>query len=311
MFEIFTQPNYPNAAIGIESETVTAVSLSKDGQNRYSINRASAIEVPKGLLRPSFSETNISAPQEFRVILEEAVTSAGLLGQKKWSVSLPSNAARTAIITVENDKDIKNNLTEVIDWKSEQSFGCPAAEMRLSYFPISNDREGRLRFFAAAIKLTILDEYETIFEDFGWQAGLILPRAVAETRWILSEGEEVDSLLISSQSDGFVALLLRRGEPRVVRSVSCTVNEIEDEVYRLLMYYNDRFADSPDGVRLSRLLLIGGELVPQQIIAVCREALGKAATILRAEDVGLRLPNEALDFEGLAAPAGLASLAFR
>ncbi|MCV4601081.1 hypothetical protein OFC63_34185, partial [Escherichia coli] len=67
----------------------------------------------------------------------------------------------------------------------------------------------------------------------------------------------------------------------------------------------------PDGVRLSRLLLIGGELVPQQIIAVCREALGKAATILRAEDVGLRLPNEALDFEGLAAPAGLASLAFR
>ncbi|MCV4860545.1 hypothetical protein OFB63_31335, partial [Escherichia coli] len=91
---------------------------------------------------------------------------------------LPSNAARTAIITVENEKDLKNNLAEVIDWKSEQSFGCPAAEMRLSYFPISNDREGRLRFFAAAVKLTVLDEYETIFEDFGWQAGLILPRAV-------------------------------------------------------------------------------------------------------------------------------------
>lgn len=311
MLEIFTQPNYPNAAIGIEAEAVTAVSLSREGRGSFSINRAASVEVPRGLLRPGFTDQNIAAPQELRVILEEAATAAGLLGQKKWSVSLPSNSARTAIITVENDKELKNKLDEVIDWKAEQSFGCPSAEMRLTYFPISNDREGRLRFFAAAVKLAVLDEYETIFEQFGWHAGLILPRAIAETKWIISGDTALDSLLISSQPEGFVAVLLRLGEPRVVRSVSCGPKEIEDEVYRLLMYYNDRFSETPDGTLLDRLLLIGRELVPERIGAVCREALGRAAKILRPEDIGLEMPQANLEFEGVAAPAGLASLAFR
>lgn len=311
MLELFTQPSYPNAAIGIEAETITAVALSRRGPKLFSVNRAGTVEVPKGLLRPSFSEPNIASAREFRVVLEEAATAAGLLGQKKWSVALPSNSARTAIITVDDDKSLRNNLAEVIEWKAEQSFGCPAAEMRLSYFPISNDREGRLRYFAAAVKLTVLDEYETSFEDFGWQAGLILPRAIAETKWILSDAEEADSLLISSQADGFVAVLLRRGEPRVVRSVSCSANEIEDEIYRLLMYYNDRFKDSPEGAALRRMLLIGRELEPERISAVCDEALGRTAAILRADDIGLEMPGTAWDFVGLAAPAGLASLAFR
>ena len=298
MLESFTQPNYPNAAIGIEADAVTAVSLTSESHRLFSINRAASVEVPRGLLRPGFSEQNIMLPQEFRVILEEAVTAAGLLGQRKWSVSLPSNSARTAIITVENDNELKKKLDEVIDWKAEQSFGCPSAEMRLTYFPISNDREGRLRFFAASAKLAVLDEYESIFEQFGWQAGLILPRAVAESKWILSGDGDSDSLLISSQPDGFVAVLVRRGEPRVVRSVSCGPREIEDEIYRLLMYYN-------------RLLLIGKELLPEKIGEVWREALGRAARILCTEDVGLAMPQSNLDFESIAAPAGLATLAFR
>ncbi len=50
-------------------------------------------------------------------------------------------------------------------------------------------------------------------------------------------------MLISSQTDGFVALMMRRGEPTVVRSVTCAETESDDEIFRLLMFYRDRLGN--------------------------------------------------------------------
>jgi len=309
MFEFLTQPNYPKAAIGIEENAITVVQLRRDGREGFSVDRAATIELPTALLTASFTERNISSTAEFRAMLEEAVVAAGLLRQKNWSVSLPSNTARSAILTL--DSPGKGQLEEVLDWKAEQSFGAPAGQLRITRFQISNDRDGKQRYFATAIKLSVIDEYESIFEQFGWKAGLILPRAVAETQWLSSEASAMDSLLISSQSDGFTAVLLRGSEPTVVRSVTCSPNEVDDEIYRLLMFYNDRFSDAHGGNLLNRLLLVGRGLVPEKIRAISTEAFGRALSIVRSGDVGLNVPVGALTFDDLAAPAGLAAFGLR
>jgi hypothetical protein len=311
MFEFLTQPNYPKAAVGIEQNAISALELRREGRGRFGIERAATIELPKHLLTPSFTERNISAVQEFRVLLEEAVVSAGMLNQKNWSIALPSSTARSTILTIDNDRSSKGQLEEVLDWKAEQSFGAPAAELRVTRYPISNDREGKARYFATAIKLSVIDEYESVFEQFGWKAGLILPRAVAETKWLTNGQDAMDSLLISSQNDGFTAVLLRGSEPTVVRTVTCTPNEIDDEIYRLLMFYNDRFADSQGGNLLNRLLLIGRDLVPEKIRHISTDAFGRALAVMRADDVGLNVPIGSLSFDDLAAPAGLATFGWR
>jgi hypothetical protein len=143
----------------------------------------------------------------------------------------------------------------------------------------------------------------------GWKAGLILPRAVSETKWLVGDGS--DSLLISSQNDGFTALLMRGNEAAVVRSVTCTAQECDDEIYRLLMFYHDRFADADSGGYLDKLLVVGKELIPAKIKEISAEALGRAVTILRPEDVGLNMPASSLRFDDIAAPAGLAALGWR
>ena len=111
--------------------------------------------------------------------------------------------------------------------------------------------------------------------------------------------------------NGFTALLLRNGEPNVVRSVTCTPAEQDDEIYRLLMFYHDRVAGQGED-RLNRFMVVGGSITPDKIREISSEALGRPLSVLGPEDVGLSMPSAGgLRFDDLAAPAGLAKLAYR
>ena len=308
MFSTLTQPNYPKSALGLEADSVTALALQKEGRGRFGIKQAATVELPDHLLVPNFIEKNIINYEEMMVFIEEAVINAGLKEKKRWSVSLPGNAARTAIITLDTVPASKQELEEVIDWKSESTFGAPAGEMRISRRKIKNDKDGNRRYFATAIKLSVIDEYETMFERFGWKAGLILPRALSEANWLIDGKSNLDVMLISSQTDGFTALLMRGDEPTVIRSVTCSANEVDDEIFRLLMFYRDRIAVEENGDYLAKILAIGENLTSDKIREVAADALGGTLEILRPEDVGLSIPVGTLKFNDLAAPAGAAAL---
>ena len=310
MFSSITQPRFPNAALGIEKTGISAVALKGNGRRQFSIKQAATVELAPGVMNPSFLDTNIAAPHEFAASLREVVEIAGLLNQKRWSVALPSNTARTAILALESEPASKSESAEVLDWKAEQSFGAPAAELRLAMQKISPDKDGRIRYFATAVKLSVIDEFETHFESMGWKAGLILPRAVGEANWLMDRPVDNDSLLISSNNDGFTALLLRGAEPAVVRSVTCTPDEIDDEVYRLVMFYNDRFGGTAGNGILERLMVVGSNFVPSRIQDIAAEALGRELLVLSPDELGLSIPGGGLSFDEIAAPAGLAALGF-
>jgi Tfp pilus assembly PilM family ATPase len=311
MLESLLDPNYPKAAIGLEQDSVTALALQKEGKGRFGIKQAATVVLPVHLLTPSFTDRNISSAEEMLVLLDEAVTKAGLRSQKRWSVSLPSNTARTAILTLESEPASSSELTAVLDWKSESTFGVASGEMRISRRKISPDSSGKSRYFATAVKLSVIDEYETLFERQGWRAGLILPRAVSEANWLVDAKSQTDSLLISSQPDGFTALLVRGDEPTVVRSVTCTEDERDDEIYRLLMFYRDRLAVESSDNFLDKILITGRGFAPDKLSEITNEALGRELSVLRPEDVGLNLPARQLSFDDLAAPAGLAQLGWK
>lgn len=304
MFSSLTQPNYPSVALGISAERLTAVEIQGEGRGNFGIKQAASFDLAPGICVPSFSEQNIADLAEFASYVREVVTSAGLLGRKRWSVSLPGSVARTAILTLEAQPTSRAETEEVLNWKAEQSFGAGIMEMRLSTKSINPDRDGRSRFLATAIKLAVLDEYESVFESLGWHTGLLLPRIVGEANWLLRANSQSDSVLISTQSDGFSAFVFRNGEPAVVRNVTCLPAEVDDEIYRLLMFYNDRYPDS----LLSNMLVIGGTVSAERIDIVASEALGYTVPQLQSEDVGLYMPGSTFTFADVAAPSGLAAL---
>ena len=131
--------------------------------------------------------------------------------------------------------------------------------------------------------------------------------------WITRGNAAGDALLISSHAEGFTALMMRGRQPAIVRSVMCEPEDRDDELYRLLLFYRDRVISADDAMAtsaLDRLLIIGEGFDKNHVSEIVSETLETRPRILHSADVGLALPSSELSFDAIAAPAGLATLAW-
>jgi len=80
----------------------------------------------------------------------------------------------------------------------------------------------------------------------------------------------------------------------------------------VLLFYRERSGANGqgDGAPVDRLLIVGDRLDKQRVAAIAQETLGVKLRPLGAADVGLVIPAGHLAFDMIAAPAGLARLAW-
>ncbi|HEY0080715.1 MAG TPA: hypothetical protein VGB73_19080 [Pyrinomonadaceae bacterium] len=307
------EPRLPSAALGLSEAGAGVVALERR-RDAFSVRRAGYTQLPEGLLNPRFDEVNITNPVELTETLAELVTSVGLLKQRRWSVALPENSTRTTILTLESVPSGRGELEEMLRWKTERVIGARLEELRVSRRRLASDAQGQPRYLLSAVRLDVLAEYESIFASLGWHAGLILPRHMGEAWWLMRDASyPSDALLVSTFSEGFTAVLLRRRQPLLVRNVICDEEDRNDELFRFLLFYRDRLAapgieGGAPSETIERLLVMGTDTDASATSALVEETLSVAPHTLRAEDVRLALPSSELDFSLLAAPAGLAAL---
>jgi len=305
-------PRYPATAIGLERGIASVVHLERIKGAACKLRRAATFNIAESLIHPGFEEANVQDPGQLGGVLKELAASAGLLRQKRWSLSLPEATTRTLVLTMETPPQGASELQEVLKWKIERGFGLTLDELSVSRERLQKDPQGRDRYLVIAVKKSVLAEYETVLESLGWRAGLILPRHLGEAQWLVRNGAVGDSLLLSGTSQGFTGVIFREKHPLIVRTVSCAEDEFEDEFYRFLLFYRDRGA--PEGVSnghtLTRLMVIGEGITKQRAGEIVNETTGGDLRPLEAEDLGLQLPSPDFSFDSIAAPAGLATLSW-
>ena len=305
-------PRYPATAIGLEQGIASVVHLERVKNGNSRLRRAATINIAESLVRPSFDEPNIEDRAQLATVLNDLAGSAGLLRQKRWSLSLPEATTRTLVLT--NDSNVQSGaeLQEVMNWKIERGFGAQLEELSVSREKIQKDPQGRDRYLVIAVRKDVLAEYEAVLHSLGWRTGLILPRHLGEAQWLVRNGKGGDSLLLSGFGQGFTGVIFRDKHPLIVRTVTCAPDEFEDEFYRFLLFYRDRTL--PEGVeagsRLSRLLVMGEGITRERAGEIVNETTGGDLRPLEAHDLGLQLPSREFSFDSIAAPAGLATLSW-
>lgn len=307
------KPWYPTTALGLEKGRASIVDLGRGRKNSSNLRRAATVEIAESLIRPSFDEANIADRSELAAILSDLAISAGLQGQKKWSVTLPEATTRTLILTLDTQPGSQSELEEVLAWKMDRGFAVPVEELAISRERLAKDAQGRDRYLVIATRISVLNEYESLLSSLGWRAGLILPRHMGEAQWLTGNGFKGDLLLVSSSEEGFTAVVFREGQPLILRTVSCDPPEREDEFYRLLLFYRDRRAAdlTQSGQLLSGLLVVGNGFSKERAREIVNETLGGDLRPLQAGDLGLELPTNEISFDAIAAPAGLATLSWK
>jgi hypothetical protein len=307
------KPRYPTTALGLEKGRASIVDLDRGRKNSSNLRRAATVELSESLIRPSFDEANIADRSDLAATLSDLAISAGLRGQKKWSVTLPEATTRTLILTLDTQPGSQSELEEVLAWKMDRGFAVPVEELSISRERLSKDAQGRDRYLVIATRISVLNEYESLLSSLGWRAGLILPRHMGEAQWLKGNGFKGDLLMVSSSEDAFTAVVFREGQPLILRTVSCDTPEREDEFYRLLLFYRDRRAADLNqaGQLLSGLFVVGNGFGKDRVREIVNETLGGDLRPLQAEDLGLELPTNEISFDAIAAPAGLATLAWK
>ena len=303
------RPRFPACAVGFEKDAIAAVQLER-GRGGFVVKRAASVTLPADLVRPGFDESNVGDPAELAAALSDLLTSAGLLRQRKWSVTLPEATTRSAVLALEGTPGSRRELEEVLEWKIERSFGAPVSELRVTRQQLAPDPQRQTRYLVTAVRLSVLAEYESVFAALRWHAGLILPRHAGEEQW-LRNGHPGDGLLLTAHEEGFTAVLMRGSRLLTLRSVFCETEECDDELHRVLLFYRERSGSSgQDAASVDRLLVVGGRLDKQRVAGIAQETLGVNLKPLDATDVGLVIPGGDLAFDAIAAPAGLARLAW-
>ena len=155
----------------------------------------------------------------------------------------------------------------------------------------------------------VLAEYESIFKSVGWDAGLLLPRHLGEAQWLMWDNTPGDKMLVSGTREGFTSLVVRNGEPVLVRAYACDAESRGDELHRFALYYRDRIANAPTA-NLSGILVLG-DFDPSEAQSAISDAIDSQPRQVDPAEFGFDLAGEPIQFDHLAGAAGLATLAWQ
>lgn len=300
-------PRAPNTTAGFTDENFAVVELSR-GRGGFALASSAVTELRPGLITPSFDEPNIQSADELAELITQTAEAAGLGNKKRWSVALPDAAARTLVITLEELSYNSRELGEILGWKIERLIAAPLNELRISRQRISPAGQ-QARYLVTVAHHHVLSQYESVFAGIGWKAGLLLPRHLGEAQWLVWDDAPGDKLLVSGNRGGFTSVIVRNGEPVLVRTCVCDRQSQADELHRFALYYRDRL-NSGGGAILSRMLATGGIDLVEARLAVA-DAIDNEPLAIDASQFGVDLAGETIKFDHLAGAAGLATLAWQ
>lgn len=267
-------------------------------------------QLPAGLIIPAFDSLNIQDTQEVSQIVTQTAEAAGLLNRKRWSIALPDATARTLVISLESRPSSRRELNEMLGWKIERLIAASSSDLQVSRQRLSPSG-GQERYLVTVARLDVLAQYEHLFAGLGWQAGLILPRYMAEAQWLMLDKAPGDKMLVSTNRSGFTSLIVRNGEPVLVRSFVCERESAADELHRFALYYRDRLLDGGTPANsLNRIMVLGGIDLAEARQAVA-DATDSEPRALDPVEFGMDLRGEAIRFDHLAGAAGLATIAWQ
>jgi type IV pilus assembly protein PilM len=245
----------PTLACEIAADHILAARAADAGRR---VEVSSAQELAAGTVVPDLMESNLRD----RSAVRRAIASAlGDVGGRTHDVIaiLPDTAVRVVLLDFETLPSKRDEAEAVVRFRLKKSLPFDLAEARVSYHAQTASKGTRV---AAAVVLNkVLEEYESAFRDAGYSPGVVMPSMLAALGAADSKRPtlvvKVDARTISLAIVDQGQLLLFRTLENV-RGVTITGDQLAEEVYPSVVFFQDTYSLNIERVYVAGLPESGG-----------------------------------------------------
>jgi type IV pilus assembly protein PilM len=245
----------PRVACEISAERVAAARINEGGNN---LEAATASTLPPGLLTPGLQQTNVVERDKLVAALRDLLTTvAGRL--RDVCLVLPDSTTRVMLLDFDTLPEKREDAAAVVRFRLKKSLPFEVDQAAVSF-----DRQGggsQIRVIAAVTPRHILDEYESLVRDAGYNPGTVLPSMLAALGLVDASRP---TMVIKVEQGTTTFAIVDQGQLLLYRSLDnggsgVTGESLIDDVNTSLVYFEDRY-----GVNVERLLVTGVQN-PQQL----------------------------------------------
>ncbi len=261
----------PRIACEISADRVVAARASEKGE---SLEAATAAPLAPGLVTPGLQQANVGDRSKLVSVLRDAL--AAVAGRSRdVCMVIPDAATRVLLLDFETLPEKPLDADAVVRFRLKKSLPFDVDQASVSF-----DRQGTanpVRAVAAVTPRTVLEEYESLLRDAGFNPGAVVPSMLAvlglvdasRPTMVIKVEHGTTTFAIVDQDQ----LLLYRALDNGGTTVSG--ESLVDDVNTSLVYFEDRY-----GVGVDRMLVTGVEDAER-----LQEALSSTSNVVRIEDL--------------------------
>src|SRR5208282_260472 len=256
-----SEHNIPRPRLACEI-TAEGVIAGRAGEGGKTVEAVASRKLPEGALTPGLAQANVSAREALVLALHDSLAAVASRSGDLCLV-IPDAATRILLLDFDTLPDKPQEADAVVRFRLKKSLPFEVEQSSVSF-----DRQGTsnpVRVVAAVTPRAILEEYESLVREAGYNPGAVLPSMIAalgavdasRPTMVIKVERGTTTFAIVDQNQLLLYRALENGGSAV------TGEALVDDVNTSLVYFEDRYA-----VGVDRVLVVGVESAQELQVAL-------------------------------------------
>jgi type IV pilus assembly protein PilM len=238
----------PRVACEVTAERVVA---ARAGEGAQSLEAVSTQNLAAGSLTPGLQQANVAAREALVAALRDAL--APVAGRSRdITLVIPDASTRILLLDFETLPEKAEDADSVVRFRLKKSLPFDVDASAVSFD--RNAADGGVRVVAAVTPRSVVEEYEAVVREAGYNPGAVLPSMIAALGVV--DGER-PTMVIKVEPGTTTFAIVDQNQLLLYRSLenggtAVTGDSLVDDVNTSLVYFEDRY-----GISVDRVLVTG------------------------------------------------------
>jgi len=238
----------PRVACEVSAERVV---VARAPEGALSLEAVSTQNLPAGTVTPGLQHANVASRETLIKTLRESL--AAVAGRSRdITLIIPDASTRILLLDFDTLPEKAQDADSVVRFRLKKSlpFDVDTSSVSFDRHPADNG----VRVVAAVTPTSVVEEYESVVRDAGYNPGAVLPSMIAALGVV--DGSR-PTMVIKIESGSTTFAIVDQNQLLLYRSLeyggaAVTGESLADDVNTSLVYFEDRY-----GISVDRVLVAG------------------------------------------------------